>query len=119
MRILIVDDDPNLRELYCGTLSALGHRTQAVAGAGEAMLALAAAPPDLIVLDLRLGRAHGLDVAREVSRRGLPARIIVVSGTADFTRSELMALSPAIRAVLRKPVDIENLVAEVAAIDTR
>ncbi len=113
MLVLVVDDDPNLRSLYARALREAGLGAETVADAASAIVRLSRNPPDLVLLDLRLGRDHGLDVAQEVTRRGLPTRIVVVSGTAEYTREALLAMSPAIVGVLRKPVDIEVLVCAV------
>lgn len=116
VRILIVEDDPNLREGFAAELSRAGHCVETACDAAEAMAALGKGAPDILVLDLRLGHARGLEIARAAERQGGQTRLVLVAGTFDLTRSELFGLSPAVAAVLRKPVDLESLVAEVAAL---
>lgn len=107
-------DDPNLRDGFAAELARAGHVVQTASDAGEGLVLLADAP-DVVVLDLRMGSARGLEVARAAGRDGRAARVVVVAGSGDLTRSEVFALSPAVAALLRKPVDIETLVAEVEA----
>ncbi len=64
--VLIVDDDPDIRELIAFKLRALGFTIEA-AGDGEAALAAAlAAPPDLILLDVMMPKMSGLDVTKQL-----------------------------------------------------
>lgn len=115
LNVLVVDDDPNLRDLYGKALAEAGHAVRAEADAAGGIAALKEGRFDLLLLDIRLGRDHGLDVLREVSRRGLGTRTLVVTGTGDFTRGEIIDMAPDIAGVLRKPVDIERLVGAAEA----
>ncbi len=82
VRVLVVDDDRDMRETTCFLLRAWGHEAHA-AGDGGAAVALAdALRPDVMLLDLALGgRPNGYEVARQV--RGLGGRqpvLVCVSG---------------------------------------
>ena len=64
--VLVVDDDPDIRELIAFKLRALGFTIEA-AGDGEAALAAAlAAPPDLILLDVMMPKMSGHDVTKQL-----------------------------------------------------
>lgn len=64
--VLIVDDDPDIRELIAFKLRSLGFTIEA-AGDGEAALAAAlAAPFDLILLDVLMPKMSGLDVTKQL-----------------------------------------------------
>ncbi|HEY0052130.1 MAG TPA: response regulator, partial [Caulobacteraceae bacterium] len=64
-RILHIDDDRDIREVVAATLASLGEVVPADS-LGEARAALAAAPVDLVVLDLELRDGHGLDLLAEI-----------------------------------------------------
>src|SRR6266403_1844302 len=85
-RILVVDDDPGLRELLDGYLRDSGYEVQTVAE-GEAMREqLARTPFDLIVLDLMLPGEDGLTLCRRLRAHHLidPEGVVVVLSTGEF-----------------------------------
>lgn len=68
--ILVVDDDPHIRELLAFAFGKAG-MTVAEAGDGEAALAaIERAPPDLMVLDINMPRLNGLDLGRQLRASG-------------------------------------------------
>jgi two-component system OmpR family response regulator len=72
-RILVVDDDPHIRELLAFALGKAG-MTASEAEDGEAALAaIAADPPDLVVLDINMPRLDGLELCRRLRASGGPA----------------------------------------------
>jgi two-component system OmpR family response regulator len=69
-RILVVDDDPHIRELLSFALAKAGMEVDQAADGEEALAALEARPPDLMVLDINLPRLNGLDVCRRLRASG-------------------------------------------------
>jgi two-component system OmpR family response regulator len=69
-RILVVDDDPHIRDLLSFALSKAGMEVDQAADGEEALVATEARPPDLIVLDINLPRLSGLDVCRRLRGSG-------------------------------------------------
>ncbi len=67
-RIIIVDDERDLREVFAEYLGRLGYETAAVADGAGLDLALAARPADLILLDLRLAGENGRAIMERVKR---------------------------------------------------
>lgn len=118
MNILLVDDDPIVREVLGAQLRTLGHRV-ALAASGDAALAIAAADHfEAMMLDQRLdgedGRAllHRLRTVDGTRN----ARAIAISAELDAPRStELLAAGFA--ATLEKPADIVRLSAVLTAAD--
>ena len=107
--VLIVEDDPQLRELYKTALTMAGFVVVAVADGLDALRRIDAADPlpSAVVLDMELPRLHGRDVQRELAAhantRQIP--IVVVSGT------DTRGLNPSdFACVLRKPIQPEQLV---------
>ncbi len=80
--ILVVENNPGTRELVAEFLGADGH-TVLEAGTGvEALTVVAAARPDLILLDLRLPDAHGFDLARRLRHEPRTASVPILALTA-------------------------------------
>jgi len=106
-RILVVEDDPQLRELYRNALRTAGYAVVAVEDGADALRQIEYSMPALVVLDLALPRVDGRDVYRELKARPETRNIpvIVVSGTdmADVDAKQFAH-------VLRKPCDPERLV---------
>jgi CheY-like chemotaxis protein len=109
-RILIVEDDTELRNLYRMALTAVGYAVVAVEDGLDALEHIDNAIPDAIVLDLALPRLSGADVRRELAAHHATANIpvIVVTGTdADDLDAKEFAC------VLRKPANINALITAV------
>jgi two-component system, OmpR family, response regulator len=64
--LLVVDDEPSLRELLAATLRFVGFRVTSAATGAEAVAAAVAEPPDLVLLDVMLPDLDGFEVARRL-----------------------------------------------------
>ena len=84
--ILVVDDDSQLREQVVGYLAEHGYLLHAASDAASMEAALAAAPIDLIVLDVMLPGEGGLSICRRMAETGGPA-IVMVSACAMVRRA--------------------------------
>jgi len=60
-RILVVDDEPNLRLLYRHLLVSEGYQVKSVASAAEALDLMERFPPDLVVMDIRMPYMDGIE----------------------------------------------------------
>jgi two-component system KDP operon response regulator KdpE len=79
-RILIVEDDPQLRATFDKWLRAAGHETRAVESGEAAVVLLMSWPPDLVLLDLGLADAmDGFDVLRVIRERHPRVRVVIVT----------------------------------------
>lgn len=112
MRILVVDDDPDLCLLMKLFLSRQGGHDVSTAGDGLAALeVLAAAPPDLVVMDWSMPRLDGLGLCRRI--REQPAwsamPLLMVTALPDHAT----ALAAGIDRVLTKPFTSATLLAAV------
>jgi DNA-binding response OmpR family regulator len=108
MTILVVDDDPSVRELMQWALLDDGLRVDTAADGIEALERIAASPPRLAVLDISLPGVDGFGVAHALRARSIP--ILVV--TADGNAAAKAARAGAYR-FLRKPFDVTDLVVAV------
>ncbi len=80
LRVLLVEDDEDVRSSACELMDLLGHEVLAVTSAEEAKGALAASGFDVLFTDVTLPGASGVDLAREVTARKSGPRIILASG---------------------------------------
>lgn len=114
-RILVVEDNPMSRELAHDLLEDAGYHVREAATVAEAVAALAAFAPAVVLLDWHLKGATGADVLRTVraSTAGAGARVLVV--TADI-RPELRAaaIAAGADALITKPYRAAALAAAVA-----
>ena len=113
-RVLLVDDDPVVRELLAEELSALGY---AVAQAGHAAAALGMLDPapDVLVTDFSMPGMDGLELIGEAHRRapGLPA--ILVTGYAGDEMSPVrLGASQGEYVLLHKPLDVARMASHLA-----
>lgn len=109
-RVLVVEDDPQLRELYRMALRAAGYAVVAVEDGADALRQVEQTVPALVVLDLGLPRLHGRDVHSELKARPdtRDVPIVVVTG-GDVSEAEASQFA----CILRKPFDADRLVAAV------
>ncbi len=106
--VLVIEDEPLLARNICDALSLESHLVVAV-GTGEDGIARAEADaPDIILLDLRLPGIDGLEVARELRRRGIGASIVVMTAHGNF-ESVVEAMRAGVSDFLTKPLDLREL----------
>ncbi len=79
-RILVVDDEPLLREFLEETLRRTGHEVICAAGGDEALRRVSLDPPDLVLLDIRLQGRDGLSLLPEFRRLCPEAPVIMMTG---------------------------------------
>lgn len=79
--VLVADDTAFVRDRFRGALERAGHRAEGVRTGSELLSRLRKGPVDLLVLDLRLPQAHGLDLLRAIRKLDQPPAVIVFSGT--------------------------------------
>lgn len=87
-RILVVDDDPGLRQLYQKVLSRQGYEVRMAASGAEALLVLEMTMPDLIMLDLAMPDMDGISLLKVIRRCPEWERVpvIVLTAFTDHTR---------------------------------
>jgi signal transduction histidine kinase/ActR/RegA family two-component response regulator len=108
-RVLIVDDDANLRKTLSDILDAKGY-VAIVAGTGEAALdQIAEEPPAIVLIDLRLEDVSGLEVIEGIKERSPDTECIILTGHASLT-SAIEAVNLGAYGYVLKPCDVEQLV---------
>jgi len=109
--ILVVDDDPQLRQLMRWALEDGGFQVETAADGRDALDRIAQAPPRVVVLDVTLPGPDGFAVADALRARGAE-RVPIVMITADGSAAEKAARMRAF-AYLRKPFDMAALIAAI------
>ncbi|HWJ07274.1 MAG TPA: response regulator [Steroidobacteraceae bacterium] len=116
-RVLIVDDDAGIRTMLADYLGTHGY-TVAEAGDGAAMRAqLELARPDVVLLDLRLGREDGLALARYL-REHVDPGIIMVTGAGEVI-DRIVGLEIGADDYVTKPFDPRELLARIKSVQRR
>jgi two-component system OmpR family response regulator len=111
--ILVVDDDPGIREVLSDYLAQHGYEVSLAASAAEMDRSLAARSVDLIVLDLMMPGEDGLSVVRRLSRNGPP--IVMLSAMGEDT-DRIVGLELGADDYLAKPCNPRELLARVRAV---
>jgi len=83
MRILIVDDEKNIRLSMTHALEAEGHEVSTASSSATALAELKTAPFDAVLLDLKLSQENGLDVLEEILRLSPQAAVVMVTAYAS------------------------------------
>ncbi|WP_017716068.1 PAS domain S-box protein [Kamptonema formosum] len=122
LRVLVVDDDTDTRDLVAIALEEYGASVTAAASASEALDALAKLPPDVLVSDISMPAADGYTLMRQL--RALPAerggQVPAVALTAYARREDRQkALGAGFQIHLAKPVEPAKLAAAVASLAGR
>ena len=114
-RVLVVEDDPAISALLEALLRRRGYDYDLVCDGNEAIRRLRCTSYAAILLDLMLPGAFGFDVIRflYVERPAMAARVVVITAASAATLQNFDA--SAVRAVLRKPFEIQELLDHVSA----
>jgi two-component system, NtrC family, response regulator PilR len=106
-RLLVLDDEPDLRTLYELTLLREGHDVDAAACVGDALHLLAQHDYDAVITDMRLPDGSGLDILRQLELRQRPEKAVVITahGSAE---NAVEALKAGAFDYLTKPVDLKQ-----------
>ncbi len=112
VRVLLVDDDEDTRELFALVLRGAGAEVRTALDAKDAMRTILQWPPTIMVSDLILPTMDGLTLLREIRSVHPRVRAIAVTGRSDAKDREA-ALAAGFQDLVTKPVDPETLVAIV------
>ena len=112
VRVLLVEDDEDNRELMTEVLEAAGYHVFSAAGGAEGLKALAEQEVDVVVTDLSMPGMGGLEMARAAKKIAPRVPVIVVTGYAE-REDVASARGREVDAVLVKPVDPDSLAAAV------
>ena len=117
LKILLVDDDPNIRQLVNLYLQKEGFEVMMADRGDEALKMFKASPPNLMLLDIMLPGMDGWQVCREVRKiSNIP---IIMLTAKDETFDKVLGLELGADDYVSKPFDMKELVARIKAVSRR
>jgi len=113
LHILVVDDDPEMLEMLNGSLPGIG-RIEQCHDAYQALARLENEPFDVVILELLLPGASGVDLIERLDAAGLKVPVVVLSAGGSEGALADRARRAGARAVMDKPVDRRILAFNIA-----
>jgi DNA-binding NtrC family response regulator len=107
-RVLVIDDDPGVRDYMEALVSRQGYDVTAVADGEQALLSLESTQPDLVTLDVVLPGMDGLETLSELKKRLPHVPVVMLSGHGQ-ARNIVEAMRLGASDFLRKPFEVEEL----------
>jgi DNA-binding NtrC family response regulator len=108
VRLLLVDDDQEVRQVARAMLEAMGGMVTEAAGGAEALLRLRTdSDIDLVLADYTMPEMTGMDLAAQIATIAPLVPIVLMTG---YSAAALGASTPHVCAVLQKPFRVEQLV---------
>ena len=107
-RVLIVDDEPHVREMLRDFLGGKGYEVATAATGGQALDAVPTFQPDVILIDMLMPDLSGTDVLAALHRAGVTVPVILMSGRPAPVHEGFFG-------VLNKPFNLRRLAEVVAA----
>jgi two-component system KDP operon response regulator KdpE len=114
LRVLVVDDEPAIRRFLRTSLGAQGHRIFEAEDGKAALESFRRDAPDVVVLDLGLPDADGLDIISQIRAGGSSIPIVVLSSRTDET-GKVRALDLGADDYVTKPFGMDELLARLRA----
>ena len=109
-RILIVDDEPNIRDLLTTSLRFAGFAVRAVGNGAQTISAVLEEEPDLIILDVMLPDMNGFGVTKRLRSAGYTAPILFLTAK-DDTEDKITGLTVGGDDYVTKPFSLDEIVA--------
>jgi len=113
-RLIVVDDEPELRKILCDYLGRHGFAVRAVAGAPELDACLTTEEADLLILDIAMPGEDGLSIARRIRARSAVPILMLTAATDIVDR--VVGLEVGADDYVTKPFDLRELRARVRAL---
>jgi DNA-binding NtrC family response regulator len=113
-RILVIDDDPDIRTMLEQTLKSAGHEVMLAADGREGVEQYRTSPAALVITDLYMPNQEGLETIQQFRTRYAKVTIIAMSGKAAGVTMLSIAQKLEAVGVLHKPFDADEFLAAVA-----
>lgn len=113
-RVLVVDDDANMRESISDNLDVAGYDVSQAASGAEAMAAVQKQFYDVIIMDYNLTDATGIDVIKRIRSINTDSQIVMLTAHASLDTA-VKAIQESVADFLSKPVDFDKLKHSIAS----
>jgi CheY-like chemotaxis protein len=117
-RVLIIDDDKDLRRTLRRLLERAGHRTEEAADGGQGLVLFRDRSFDLVVTDLIMPEKEGIETIMELREESPDVRILAVSGGLSMDKEGVLEDAEALGAdaSLAKPFGVEEFIRTVESL---
>ena len=115
VKVLVVDDEPNIRDLLSTSLRFAGFNVLAVANGADAVAAAEKGQPDIILLDVMLPDMNGFSVTKKLRSMGINAPVLFLTAR-DETADKVTGLTVGGDDYMTKPFSLDEIVARINAI---
>jgi len=116
--ILVVDDEPGIRELLCIILEAAGNKVSSAQDGNEASKVMASNPVDVVITDLLMPECDGLEFITEIRKKFPAVKIIAMSGGGHVARDSYLRIAKNFGAhfLLEKPFSQAGVMGAIDAV---
>ncbi len=115
LKVLVLEDDENLRELLCETLEDEGYQSEGAANGVEAIHKVSSGVYDLLLVDVRMEGMSGLEAFAHIRQQGVELACLVITGYATEEDS-IRAIRLGVGDYLRKPFEMKELLLRLARV---
>lgn len=114
-RLVVVDDEPSIRELLSASLRFSGFEVITASNGTEAIEVIVDSQPDLIIMDVMMPDVDGFTVTSRIRQEGIDAPVLFLTAR-DDTQDKVMGLTVGGDDYVTKPFSLEEVVARIRAI---
>ena len=115
IKVLVVDDEPNIRDLLSTSLRFAGFSVHAVGNGADAVYAAEKGEPDIILLDVMLPDMSGFNVTKKLRSMGIEVPVLFLTAR-DETEDKITGLTVGGDDYMTKPFSLDEIVARINAI---
>lgn len=115
IKVLVVDDEPNIRDLLSTSLRFAGFSVHAVSNGVDAISAAEKGNPDIILLDVQLPGLDGFSITKKIRSMGMDIPILFLTAK-DQTENKVLGLTVGGDDYMTKPFSLDEIVARINAI---
>ncbi|NCW41590.1 MAG: DNA-binding response regulator [Actinobacteria bacterium] len=118
LKVLVVDDEPNIRDLLSASLRFAGHQVATSPNGTDAISKIVDTQPDIVLLDVMLPDISGFGVTKKIRGMGIDVPILFLTAR-DDTEDKIAGLTVGGDDYVTKPFSLDEIMARISAIMRR